>query len=81
MRLENRVAIVTGAAGGIGEAMAKAFATEGAHVVAADINEEEAARCADAITQADGRAMARRVDVTDATVAQQMVVATVAEYG
>ena len=58
MRLENRVAIVTGAAGGIGQAMALAFAAEGASVVAADINEQEANATASSITDAGGNAIA-----------------------
>jgi len=81
MRLENRVAIVTGAAGGIGQAMALAFAAEGASVVAADINEQEANATASSITDAGGDAIALRVDVTDADDAGQMVAATIKQYG
>lgn len=44
MRLKDKVAIVTGAASGIGRATARLFAAEGAHVIAADIAEPEAAR-------------------------------------
>jgi NAD(P)-dependent dehydrogenase (short-subunit alcohol dehydrogenase family) len=43
MRLKDKVAIVTGAASGIGRATARLFAAEGAHVIAADLNEPEAA--------------------------------------
>ena len=54
MRLKDRVAIVTGAAGGIGEAIARAFAHEGAIVVAADINEIGAAETVKEIREANG---------------------------
>ena len=44
MRLENKVAVVTGAAAGFGEGMAKRFAEEGARVVIADLNAKEIGR-------------------------------------
>lgn len=62
MRLKDKVAIVTGAASGIGRATALTFAREGARVVAADINEAGAAATA-ALIGAD--AMAIRLDVAD----------------
>ncbi|TIS60934.1 MAG: SDR family NAD(P)-dependent oxidoreductase, partial [Mesorhizobium sp.] len=46
MRLQNKVAIITGAASGFGEGMAKRFAEEGARVVVADLNAKGAARVA-----------------------------------
>ena len=63
MQLTGKVAIVTGAARGLGRAYAEALATEGAAVIAADIND-----CNDtvaAITTAGGRAVATQVDVAD----------------
>jgi len=63
MQLENKVAIVTGAARGLGRAYAEALAAEGAAVIAADLND-----CNDtvaAITTAGGRAVATQVDVAD----------------
>jgi len=60
-RLESKVAIVTGAGGGIGRAMVKALAREGAAVVAADVDE---ARLAETAREAEGDVATRPADVT-----------------
>ncbi|HUR13356.1 MAG TPA: SDR family oxidoreductase [Mycobacteriales bacterium] len=64
-RFENKVAIVTGAAQGIGEAYATALAQGGASVVVADINVELASTVAEKIVADGGTARAVRVDVSD----------------
>lgn len=81
MRFDNKVAIVTGAAQGIGEAYAKALGAEGASVVVADLNVESGERVASEIESAGGTAMFVRCDVSDATSATAMADATVATYG
>jgi NAD(P)-dependent dehydrogenase (short-subunit alcohol dehydrogenase family) len=81
MRFEGKVAIVTGAAQGIGEAYARALAREGASVVVADLNEDSGSRIAKEIEAAGGTAMFVRCDVSDAESATAMVDATVAAYG
>jgi len=81
MRFENKVAIVTGAAQGIGEAYAKALAAEGASVVVADLNADSGERVAKEIEQAGGKATFVRCDVSDAESATAMAEATVAAYG
>lgn len=63
--LTNRVAVVTGGAGGIGAATARLFARHGAHVVIADIDTERADHAVDAITTAGGSAFAIATDVRD----------------
>src|SRR5271169_5878309 len=63
--VENRVAVVTGAAQGIGEVYAKALASEGAEVVVADIKEAEAESVAQDIRAGGGEASSIRVDVSD----------------
>src|SRR3954454_2271487 len=65
-RFEGRAAIVTGAASGIGLAIARRLADEGAAVPLADLDEAGAGRAADAIAAAGGRALALGCDVTDA---------------
>jgi 2-hydroxycyclohexanecarboxyl-CoA dehydrogenase len=65
-RFEHQVAIVTGAASGIGRATAMRLAEEGAAVVIADLNAQGAADVAGAISGQGGRALAQEVDVTDA---------------
>src|SRR5215203_269392 len=80
-RFTDRVAIVTGAAQGIGEAYARALAAEGASVVVADLNEDSGNRVAKEIEAAGGTAMFVRTDVSDAASATAMADATAAAYG
>ena len=65
--LDGRIALVVGAASGIGEACAHALAAFGAHAVCADLNMEGAARTAEAISSQGGAAEALRLDVTSST--------------
>lgn len=71
--LHDRVAMVTGAASGIGAACARLLAARGALVLVADLDEEGAARVATEITAEGGRARARRLDVTDPEAVEQAV--------
>lgn len=64
MRLAGKTAVVTGAATGIGRAIAQALAAEGAWVAVTDINETGAAEVAREIEKAGGQAIALRLDVT-----------------
>jgi len=75
-RFTGKVAVVTGAAQGIGEAYAKALAAEGASVVVADLNVEAGEKVA-----ADIGGLFVRTDVSSAESAAAMVEATVAAYG
>lgn len=81
MRLANRVAIVTGAAGGIGEAIAHMFADNGAALVVADLNAEGVAETAEAINAKGAAASSLQVDVTDHSAAQALVAQTIAKHG
>ena len=63
--LDSQIAVVTGAGSGIGAAIAKGFAAEGARVVALDINEESAAQTAREIADGGGHAAAYALDVAD----------------
>lgn len=81
MRFREKVAIVTGAGQGIGEAYAKALAAEGARVVVADVNEAQGARVAEEIGAAGGTARFVRVDVASPESTKAMADATVAAYG
>jgi 3-oxoacyl-[acyl-carrier protein] reductase len=81
MRLNGRVAIITGSGQGIGRAYANAFAAEGAKVVIADLNEEKATAVADEVRAAGGEALAVRVDVSDEHSVQSTVDQTVAAFG
>jgi meso-butanediol dehydrogenase/(S,S)-butanediol dehydrogenase/diacetyl reductase len=64
-RLNDRVILVTGGASGIGAALCRGFATEGAHVVIADLNASAATELASEIVQAGGSAMGVAMDVTN----------------
>ena len=78
---DNKVAIVTGSGGGIGQAYAEALAREGAAVAIADINTDAAQAVAKQITADGGQALAVSVDVADPASATAMADATVAEFG
>ena len=81
MRLEGKVAIITGAAHGMGAVEAKLFAREGAKVVICDLLEEEGRRVEAEIAEAGGEAMFLRMDVTQETDWQDAVDRTVARFG
>ncbi|MDP6516915.1 MAG: SDR family NAD(P)-dependent oxidoreductase [Alphaproteobacteria bacterium] len=81
MKLEGKVALVTGGASGIGRAIARRFVAEGAAVAIADLDETVARTCADGIAGEGGRALACPVDVTSPDEVRAMVDATVAEFG
>jgi len=80
--LADKVAIVTGGAQGIGEAVAETLARQGAHVVVADLQAEKAKAVAQRIAADTGqRALAVQVDVSNGDSAKAMVDQTIAEFG
>ncbi len=81
MRFQDKVAIVTGGASGIGKACVELLAAEGAKVAIADLNEEAAKQVAEAITAAGGQGLAVKVDVGNVASVRAMVDAVVAAYG
>ncbi|SDJ37007.1 SDR family oxidoreductase [Salimicrobium halophilum] len=81
MKLEGKVAIITGAASGMGRAMALKFASEGASVVAADMNEEGLQKVVEEITDHGGTATAVTVNVTNQSDIDNMIETAVNEYG
>ena len=81
MKLRNKVAIITGAASGIGLATAHVFAAEGARVVLADLDASRTETASAAVAQAGGETLAVRVDVTDRESVDAMVAATLKRFG
>jgi len=81
MRLEGKVALITGAASGMGASMARIFAGEGATIVVADVLEEEGKKVVADITQANGAAVFRRLDVASEGEWKAAVDAVIAEFG
>src|SRR5215212_4977564 len=63
--LKNQIAVITGAGSGIGRAIARGFAGEGAHVVVTDVNAAGAVETAKAIESAGGKASHFALDVAD----------------
>ena len=82
-RFTGRVALVTGAGGGIGRAIALRLAAEGAHVVVADVRADLAAQTVDAVRAADagGSAAASVFDLTDPAACRAAADAVLAEHG
>lgn len=81
MRLQGKVAVVTGGGSGFGEGIAKLFASEGGRVVVADINGEAAQAVAAQIDGAGGAGVSIRADVTDKADVAAMMRAALDSYG
>jgi 2-hydroxycyclohexanecarboxyl-CoA dehydrogenase len=80
-RFEGKVAVITGAGGGIGSAVAGRLAAEGAYVVACDVAEAPAAATAEAIAAAGGATTVLSFDLTDPRACAGAVERVVAEHG
>src|SRR5205814_1772774 len=80
-KFSGKTAIVTGAASGIGRAIAKLFAAEGAAVVLADTNEPEGRAVEGDIVHSGGRAIFQRTDVTSDQECRRLVQRANSEYG
>lgn len=81
MRLENKVAVITGAGSGMGRAMANLFAQEGAKIVAADWNAETLAAAVDEITKAGGQITGVQGDVSQEADCTRIIEAATGTYG
>lgn len=79
--LDNRVAIITGAGGGLGAAHARVFASEGCAVVVNDINREAAQKVVDEITAAGGKAIVNTSDITNYADSENAVKEAIAAFG
>jgi 3-oxoacyl-[acyl-carrier protein] reductase len=81
MRLKDRVALITGAGGGIGEATALRFAEEGASLALADIQLERIENLAQKISRQGGHALSQETDVRNRSEVQRAVRNVVKEFG
>lgn len=79
--LSGKTALVTGAASGIGKAIAQLYAQLGANVMVSDLDAEKGEQVVADITQAGGQARFQRTDVGDPTQCEALVQATVAAFG
>lgn len=81
MKLENKIALVTGAGSGIGQAVAETFAQEGAHVVSVGRTREKLDSAKREAGETGVRIHPRALDVSDRTAAKALVAATAAQFG
>lgn len=81
MRLENKVALITGGASGMGASMARVFAREGAKVAVADMLMDEGRAVVEEITRANGAAIFQPLDVTSEAEWQAAIAATLTAFG
>jgi 2-hydroxycyclohexanecarboxyl-CoA dehydrogenase len=81
MDLKNRVAIVTGAGGGIGRGVAVKFAAQGATVVVADIKEEGARETVSLVEKSGGKGLALKTDITSFAQVREMAEAALKAFG
>lgn len=81
MRLQDKVAIVTGSGSGLGKAIVKRLAEEGASVVVADINAEAVATVVGELKEAGRTAVGFKVDVTDSSQVKELMATTAGKLG
>ena len=81
MKLERKIALITGAGSGIGEGISLMFAGEGADIAANDIDLAAAEKTANAVRKMGRRAIAIKADVAEATEVKAMVTRTIEELG
>ncbi|NQT93977.1 MAG: glucose 1-dehydrogenase [Lentisphaerae bacterium] len=81
MRLHDKVAVITGSAGGIGRETALLFAAEGARIIVADLNEEGGEKTVHMIKEQDGDAQFAHVDVSLAADCERMIAQAEEAYG
>ncbi|MFJ7744650.1 SDR family NAD(P)-dependent oxidoreductase [Peribacillus sp. NPDC097295] len=81
MKLQDKVVIITGGAGGIGAGMGRAMAKEGAIIVAVDVNPETGAKVAEELQQITPKSMFIQADLTDHANLKNIVEKVVAKYG
>ena len=81
MRLENKVAVITGGAQGIGRAIALGMAREGGKVVVADLQSEKASSVADEVKVLGSEALGFEVNVADESSVKRLAEATFADFG
>ena len=79
--IKGRVALITGAASGMGKATAQVFAAEGARVIVADINEDEAKNVCKQIESDGGEALAMTLDITDEEQIKKCVSKSIKSFG
>jgi NAD(P)-dependent dehydrogenase (short-subunit alcohol dehydrogenase family) len=81
MRLENKVALITGGASGMGASMARIFAREGAKVAVCDMLDAEGRQVAEEITRTNGAAIFQKLDVSSEAEWRAAIAATLAAFG
>lgn len=80
-RLQGKVALITGAGSGIGRESSLLWASEGASIVAVDVDQNSAQQTVDAVQAAGGRAIAVQADVSRAQDCERMIAKAEGEYG